>query len=254
MKKVFAILMTIFLLTGVLCVTAVPVAAGGFTVSVCGYSYDNLEWGISVHDNFEDAWNDAVYHATHLEEAWNSAERYESEEDRPAVEGFSHIIVYVYDDWNADSTGSFGSGIGFKDGMIYVPKDAKIVVNLGGHSINRGLAGANGNAMYIDAGADVKIQNGTVIGGIDADKNATASIKNVYVAAATSAKGLALENYVGPVRVASIFGEGTLSTVVAILALGVSVACVGITLSLKKKLTPSSCNNTEDNDESSLKS
>jgi hypothetical protein len=136
----------------------------------------------------------------------------------------------------------------------YVPKDAKIVVNLGGHSINRGLAGANGDAMYIDAGADVTIRNGTVIGGIDADKNATATIKNVYVAAATSAKGLALENYVGPVRVASIFGEGTLSTVVAILALGVSVACVGITLSLKKKLTPSSCNNTEDNDESSLKS
>lgn len=239
MKKFLAILVTICLITSVLCVAAVPAsAAGGLNIIVCGLSSDGLMWGIGIYDDFEDAWNEAIYYATHLDEAWNSSERYESEEDRPAVEGFERIVVDFYDDWNADSNDSFGSGIGFKDGSIYVPNDAKITVNLGGHTIKRGLTG-HSKAVYIDAGADVEIYNGTVIGGIHADKNAKAAIKNVNVTGNTVTFGN------GSARYASIFGEGSFAMIVSLLTLVVSIACMGITLSLKKKLDSVVTNNTK---------
>ena len=226
MKRILAIVMTIFLLASVLCVTAVPVSAGGFTVSVCGIGNDGLVWAVGVYDNFEEAWNEAIYYATHLEEAWNSAERYESEYDRPAVEGFSRILVDFYDDWNADGNGSFGSGIGFKDGAIYVPSDAKIEVNLGGHTINRGST--DGEAVFIDAGADVDIYNGSIIGGVHMDKKTKPTISNIKI-------GDTVENGNASTRYASIFGEGSLSMIVAILALVASVAAVGISVSSNKK-------------------
>lgn len=232
MKKIFAILMTVCLLVSLLCITAVPTsAAGGYTISVCGISYDGLEWALGVYDHFDDAWNEAIYYATHLEEAWNSSIRYETEEERPAVEGFTRILVYFYDNWKADSNGAFGSGIGFKDGAIYIPSDAKITVDLGGHIISRGLAGngANGNAVYVDAGADVKIYNGSIIGNVHADKNAKTNIYNVYLA------GNTVKNDNASSRFASIFGVGSLAMIVSLLALAASVASIGISIAASKK-------------------
>ena len=238
--------MAICLMASVLCVTAVPASAGGdYTVTVCGLGHDGLVWALGIYENLEDAWNDSIYYATHLEEAWNSAVRYESEADRPAKEGFTRIILDFYGDWNADGNGAFGSGIGFKNGAIYVPGDAKITVNLGGHSINRGLIDdeANGKAMYIDAGADVIINNGTIIGGIHADNNAKIAIKNVYVA------GNTVENSNTSSRVASIFGEGSLTMIVAILALATSVASICLTVAFnKKKAVLGAANNTAENE------
>lgn len=243
MKKILAILMTICLLASMLCITALPASAGGYTISVCGLSEDGLEWALGIYDDFEDAWNEAIYYATHLEEAWNSSVRYESEYDRPAVEGFSRITVAFYDDWRADINGSFGSGIGFKDGAIYVPGDAKITVNLGGHTITRSLTGdgANSTALYIDAGADVKIYNGTIIGDVHSDKNAKAAINNVYVAGNTLNSGNV------PARYASIFGEGSLSMIVAILALAASAVSICLTVAYnKKKSAPVALENATD--------
>ena len=217
MKKFFAIVLTVFILASTLCVGVVPASAGGYSVVVCGYSYDYIEWGLGVYDDFEDAWNDAIYYSTHLDEAWNSSERYESEADRPEVEGFSRIIVYFYDDWNADSEGSFGSGLGFKDGAIYIPADAKIEVDLCGHTINSGSA--NGDAMYIDTGADAYIHNGTVIGGMYADRNAKVKMTNVSD------------------QSASIFGEGSLVNILVIISLVASVISISLTLTLYKKAT-----------------
>ena len=248
MKKIFAVLVAICMMASMLCVAAVPVSAGGdYTASVCGLSADGLEWAIGIYENFEDAWNEAIYYATHLEEAWNSSIRYESEEERPAEEGFTHIIVNLYGDWNADGNGTFGSGIGFRDGAIYVPSNARIIVDLGGHCIRRGLAGdeANGEAMYIDAGADVKISNGTIIGGLHTDKNAKADVSNVYVAGGTP------ESRSVPSRFASIFGEGSLTNILLIISLVASGISIFLTVYYnKKKAAPVAANNaTEADDE-----
>jgi hypothetical protein len=47
----------------------------------------------------------------------------------------------------------------------------------------------------------------------------------------------------------SIFGEGSLTMIVAILALALSAACMGVTLSMKKKLVPVAANQAESENE-----
>ena len=230
MKKFFAVFMTLCLLAGVFCVSVVPSFAGGFSATVCGLSADGLEWALGVYDDFEDAWNDAIYYATHLEEAWNSSVHFESEDERPEVEGFERIVVAFYDNWNAAPGGSFGSGIGFKDGAIYVPDNAKITVDLGGYKINRNLM--NGTALYIDAGADIILRNGTVAGKIHTDSKAKATISNVYVSGDSS---LISQNTSS--RFGSIFGDGSVSTIVSFIALAAAAAAIGIVLTRSKKKT-----------------
>jgi hypothetical protein len=52
-----------------------------------------------------------------------------------------------------------------------------------------------------------------------------------------------------PNGAASIFGEGSLTMIVAILALALSAACMGVTLSMKKKLVPVAANQAESENE-----
>ena len=232
--------MTICLLTSMFCVAAVPASAGGFSIVVCGLSDDGCEWGIGIYDDFEEAWNEATYYAVNLEEAWNSAERYETEEEREnGAKGFVRIIVYLYDDWNA-TDGVFGSGYGFMDGAIYVPADAKLTVNLDGHTING--SNANGTAIYIDESADVTISGGVVTGKIDAHKKAKSDVYNVYATAdLLSGKGSA-------VRYGSIFGEGSLTMIVAILALISSAVAICISVTHNKKSAGSADTKDEDDE------
>ena len=223
MKKIFAIIMTICLMTTALCVSALPVSAGGdFKLVVCGQGYDGRYWLINAYDEFEKGWNDAVYYATHLDEAWDNCNYYyETEEERAEVEGLTHILVEVHTNWNADSNGSFGKGIGFKDGAIFVPEFAKMDINLCRHIINNGNAGKN--AIYIDAGAQVDIYSGTVVGGIHVDRNADA-----YINVSTDSGN-------GSAYSASIFGEGSLTMIVAILTLVVSCISLFLTVHYNKK-------------------
>lgn len=246
MKKFLAIIMTICVLASVFCIATIPAtAAGGLSVIVCGMGYDGITWGLSIHDDFEKAWNEAIYYSTHLEEAWNGAVRYESEYDRPAIEGFEYITLDFYDDWNADSNGDFGSGIGFKDGEIYVPDGAKIKINLGGHTINRGVTGnaVKENAMYIDAGADISILNGTIIGNVHSDKNAKVRIHNVYVTDNA-------ENGNVSARSASVLGEGSFAMIISILTLVASIVSICLTVAFnKKKAVPAAANGTSESDD-----
>jgi hypothetical protein len=228
MKKFFAIIMTICLMTTALCLSALPVSAGGdFKLVVQGRGYDGRYWLIDTYEDFEKGWNEAVYYATHLDEAWDNCNYYyETEEERAEVEGFTHLLVEVCLDWNADSNGSFGKGIGFKDGAIFIPKFAKMDINLCRHIINNGNAGKN--AIYIDAGAQVDIYSGTVVGGIHVDRNADAYI-NVSTASENGA--------------ASIFGEGSLAVIISFVALIVSVAAIVVNVSSKKKVAYAAANN-----------
>ena len=176
MKKIFAIIMTICLMTTALCLSALPVSAGGdFKLVVQGRGYDGRYWLIDTYEDFEKGWNEAVYYATHLDEAWDNCNYYyETEEERAEVEGLTRILVEVCLDWDADSNGSFGKGIGFKDGAIFVPEFAKMDINLCRHIINNG--GSGKNAIHIDAGAQANIYSGTVVGGIYVNQHADARI------------------------------------------------------------------------------
>ena len=231
MKKIFAIIMTICLMTTALCFSALPVSAGGdFKIVVQGRGYDDRYWLIGAYEDFEEGWNEAVYYATHRDEAWDACNYfYETEEERAEVEGLTRILVEVCLDWDADSNGSFGKGVGFKDGAIFVPEFAKMDINLCRHTISNGNSGKN--AIHIDAGAQANIYSGTVVGGIYVNPHADARI-NVSTDSAYSA---------------SIFGEGSLTMIVAILTLVVS--CISLFLTVyfnKKKAVPAAANNTED--------
>ena len=149
--------------------------------------------------------------------------------------GFERIIVDIYDDWNADSNGKFGSGVGFKNGVIYVPSNAKITVNLGGYTINGGEK--KGKVMQVDAGADFNIYNGTIVGDIHAESKAKLSINNVYVA------GNTIQIVRAAIGSASIFGEGSLTMIISLLALIASVAAIVVNVSDKKKAVSKSTNN-----------
>ena len=238
MKKIFAIIMTICLMTTALCVNALPVSAGGdFKLVVCGQGYDGRYWHINSYDEFEKGWNEAVYYATHRDDAWDVCSYHsETEEERAEVEGLTRILVEVYTNLNADSNGSFGKGIGFKDGAIFVPERAKMDINLCRQTINNGNAGKN--AIYIDAGARVDIYNGTVVGGIYVDRNADAHIN------------VSTDSGNGSAYSASIFGEGSLTMIIAILTLVVS--CISLFLTVyynKKKAVPAEANNVTEADE-----
>jgi hypothetical protein len=223
MKKIFAIIMAICLMTTVLCISALPVSAGGdFKLVLCGQGYDGRYWLINTYEDFEKGWNETVYYATHLDEAWDESNYfYETEEERAEIEGFKSLSVEVYRDWNADSNGSFGKGRGFKDGAIFVPGGAKIDINLCRQTINNGRSGKN--AIYVDAAARVDIYNGTVIGGIYINRYADAHV-NVHTDSNSSSA-----------YTASIFGEGSLPMLVSMLTLVVSCVSVFLTVHYNKK-------------------
>jgi hypothetical protein len=85
------------------------------------------------------------------------------------AKGYDRIVVDFYADWIA--TGSFTddwiNGDGFKNDTIYIPDDAKVTLNLKGHTINRGLTSLliDGEVIYIDTEAVVIIKDGTITGG-----------------------------------------------------------------------------------------
>ena len=232
--------MAICLLASILCVAAVPASAAGYSVvDLYAFGNDGRVWILGFYNNFEAAWNEAVYYSTHLDEAWNASERYESEDDRVGEDGFAYIIVDITADWNADSNGSFGTGVGFKDGAIYVPNGAKLEVSLNGNTINSGEA--NRKAMQIDAGADFSMYRGTVIGNIYVDNNAKTFINNINVV------GNTIKSSNSSARTASVLGEGSLTMIIALLALVSSVAAIGISIShCKKNVVSEAADNAED--------
>ena len=236
MKKILAILMAICMLASVICIAVVPASAAGGDIIVVGARANNGRvWVLGYYEDLEEAWNDAVYYSTNLDEAWDRAYEYDLGYEREDGENFVRVIVEVYGDWYADSNGSFGSGIGFKDGALYAPSCAKLEVTLNGGSIT--CKNASDRAFYIGAGATVDIYNGTVIGKIYADKNANLHTNNIYVA------GNFTRSVGGSTRYGSIFGEGSLAMIVAITALIASAAAIVVSVSSKKKAVPATSNN-----------
>ena len=155
MKKFLAILMTICLLASALSVTAFA-ASDVLTISaiVKGKTAPVV---IGSYDNFEDGWNAAMEIA--------------GDKDEMRANNYTRIVVNLYADWEANKDGEFTdeiwNGPGFDNDTIYVPAEAKVMINMNGHTIDRGLTKDedDGEVMFINDDADVIINNGTITGG-----------------------------------------------------------------------------------------
>ncbi len=149
MKRILAILMTICLIASTLCVTTF--AADGAVLTVSGLAKDGTSVKIEDYTSFEAGWNFA------MEKAKDSKYLDNNQYDR--------IVVDLLADWKATEAGVFGDddGVGFREDTIYIPEKARVMLNMNGHTINRGLGDRNrfdGEVIYLDEKADVIINGG----------------------------------------------------------------------------------------------
>ena len=158
MKKIFTLIMTVFVLLTVLCVNAFATTAANEDVvlRVSALKRDDTTVVLNDYTVFEDGWNKA------MELAINSKEMNDN--------NYARVIVDIYADWNAvegQFTEDFFNGKGFNWDAIYFQPNVKMTLNLNNNTINRGLTEweYNGEVMYIDKGADVIINEGTITGG-----------------------------------------------------------------------------------------
>ena len=148
MKKIFAVLMTICLLAGALSITAF--AADEPVMTVSGLTKDGPV-KIGDYTSFEAGWNFAMEKAIDNEYLENN--------------DYDRIVVDLLTDWNANAEGEFGDsdGVGFRQSTIYVPDSARVMLNMNGHTINRGLGDNNeldGEVICIEEDSDVIINGG----------------------------------------------------------------------------------------------
>ena len=166
MKKIWTIFMLICLLTGVLCITAVSASAeepttGQVVIRVAGM---NKKGDLILPESF-----------TSFEDGWNKAAKLAEDHDWMDKNGIIRIVVDLYSDWVADD-GEFGSswGDGFANSTIEVPSNTKMMINMNGHTIDRGKESneSDGEVIYMGTRADLIInggQYGDTIVGLDED-------------------------------------------------------------------------------------
>lgn len=151
MKKIFILVLTICILTSVFSITAFAAGekAGTDVMIVSGQlkNTGKIE-KIGSYNDFVKGWNQAMTFAT--------------KDDFLTAEGFDRIVVDLLADWTAKDGEFSNSGVGFNWDAIYFNYNARITLNMNGHTINRGLTEAEfaGEVMYIDSGADVIINGG----------------------------------------------------------------------------------------------
>ena len=163
MKKFLAILMAICMMASMLCVSAfaaepadeLPAPAAGTLLRVTANKGDDI---VLIGDY------------TDFEEGWSAAMGLAGDTGDMKKAGYNRVIVKFYSDWKAEYgyfTADWINDDGFKNDTICIPEDAKVTIDLNGHTINRNrsVVYPNGEVMYIDEDADVIIKNGTITGG-----------------------------------------------------------------------------------------
>ena len=186
MKKLFAIVLTICMLASVLCVPAFAAEtadepAPGTVIRVGALKKNGDTVVIKDYDNFTNGWNYAMGLA--------------ADSEKMEENSYERVVVDFYADWNAESgefNDAFRGEVGFYYYAISVPAEAKVTLNLKGHTIDRGLSRETnyGEVMYIDNKADVIINDGTIsggygasgdAGGMDIQCNAKVTLNKVHV-------------------------------------------------------------------------
>ena len=143
MKKISVILIAICIMLGVFSVNAMAATSKEPVMHVL---YGSMS---KDFDDFEDGWNFAMEQANSGKEV--------------------HVTLLA--DWTADNEGQFTddflNGPGFDYDAIYFADNVTMTLDLGRHTIDRGLtlSEQNGEVMFINDGANVTIKNGTIKGG-----------------------------------------------------------------------------------------
>lgn len=156
MKKIIALLMTICLVAGAFCISAFAADKIVMRVSADPIIGDkNIVLG--EYDNCQDGWNDAM--------------RIARDADEMKENNYEYIVVDLLARWDADDDGEFTdewiNGPGFDNDTIYIPEGAKVILNLNGFAIDRGLEDDenDGEVIFINDDAEVIINNGKITGG-----------------------------------------------------------------------------------------
>ena len=158
MKKLFAIIMTICLLSSAFSMIAFAAEAPSADVAlrVSAQLMDGTTVVIEDYNTHVDGWNAAMQLAT----------------DSKALSknGYACVVVDLYTDWTALNGGYFVYGTskpGFLESTICVPEDVTVILNMNGHTINRNLdeSAFNGEVIYVDENATIEINDGTITGG-----------------------------------------------------------------------------------------
>ena len=190
MKKLFSIILALCLMAS-LCITAFAEEISALekfegkelnpsdVITLSGEKGEDDVELIGVYGNFAEGWSAAMGYAT--------------SDDFMGENGYRRIIIDFHADWKA-TNGSFGKGgAGFlrEWGVLYVPDDVAVTINLNGHTINRGLTEyrEDGEVMYVEGGADLIINNGTITGGfscngaggINIDDRSRVTLNNVNI-------------------------------------------------------------------------
>ena len=163
MKKFLVILMAICMMATLLCVSAfaadsadeLPAPAAGTVLRVTANKGDDV---VLIGD------------CTDFEEGWSAAMGLAGDTGDMKKAGYDRVAVKFYSDWKAEYgyfTTDWINDDGFAHDTICIPEDAKVTIDLNGHTINRNrsVVYPNGEVMYIDEDADVIIKNGTITGG-----------------------------------------------------------------------------------------
>ena len=132
---------------------------------------------ISIELFREDGTVDSVRYYKDIASGWDYAI------ECAKTNAFNHIIINLYADWNVKR--------GFMVGAAGIPENAKVTINMNGHTIDANSTDdiINGEVLYIGVGADVVINDGTITGGysnngaggIHIKENATVVLNNVNV-------------------------------------------------------------------------
>ena len=157
MKKILILVLTILAMTAIFCVTAFAAESG--PVMKVQYGSETKEFNV-----FDDGWNFA------METAGSGKE----------------VTVTLLKDWSATDgpfTDDFSNGAGFDYDAIYFAVDVKMIFDLNGHTIDRGLVAPemNGEVMFINDDATVTIKNGTIKGGYSNNGAGGIHIENANV-------------------------------------------------------------------------
>lgn len=192
MKKLFAILMATCLMLGMLSMAALIASAeelaapaAGTVLRVTATKGDETVL-IGDYADFIEGWNVAITQAK--PRALNK-------------NGYDRIVIDFFADWTA-TNGSFTNDAvyevndtGFNNDTLQISADAKVTVNLNGHTIDRALGSctSNGEVLCVASGADLIVNKGTIkggfsgngAGGIHIKSKATVTLNDVHVSGNT---------------------------------------------------------------------
>lgn len=164
MKRAFFLMVAVCITIMMLCsgAAATDTSKEDVNLRISAQLKDGTVIHVADYKDFADGWN----HAISL-----------TSQDNLKKSGFSLIIVDLYSDWVAKDGEFSNSGTGFNWDAIYIPEGRKVVLNLNGNTIDRGLDEYQYNGEVICVGDKAEL---IINGGASAEDPTTGTIKGGF--------------------------------------------------------------------------